>query len=105
MANHTVNRTIIITSAVVAAEPILGASSASWANDQAINAIRFWGSDTTAKFELVYASDTGKSFFISTPVNVNGVGGSETLHFTAPQYASELRVKTLVAGTAWIYLA
>ena len=105
MANHIVNRTVIITSAVTATEPILGVGSASWANDQAINSMRFWGADTTSKFELVYASDTSKSFWLSTPVSQSISPDSEQLHFSYPQYVSELRVKTLVAGTAWIYLA
>lgn len=104
MANQAINRTIIITSAVTAAEPILGAGSASWANDQVVSAVRFWGADTTSKFELVYASNTGASFFLSTPGN-NLTGGSELLHFSSPQYVSELRVKTLTAGTAWLYFA
>ena len=105
MANHINNRTIIITSSVVASQPILGAGSSSWANDQAINAIRFYGIDTTAKFELVYASNTAQSFFISTPVDNNLVGAAELLNFSTPQLVSELRVKTLTAGTAWIYLS
>lgn len=105
MANRIENRTYIIDSETTAALPILGAGVTSWANDQFINSVRFWGTDTTAKFELVYASNTTDSFWLSTPVTQNISAEAEQLHFSNPQMVSELRVKTLVAGTAWIYLA
>lgn len=104
MANKLVGRTYIINSAMNADVPILGPGTASWLDDAMINAIHFWGSDTTAKLELVYASNTADSFCILAVQNNAISGGTETLHFSSPQQTQELRIKTLTAGTAWIYL-
>lgn len=85
--------------------PLLGAGVASWLDDSRVNAVHFWGSGTNSIVEFVYASNTADTFCILTP-NVNATaGGTATLKFSEPQNVSEIRVRTLTAGTAWIYLA
>lgn len=105
MANRLVNNVYILDSLNGAGQALLGVNSASWHDDAYVNAVVFWGSGTTSCLELVYATDTTNSACVLC-VTVNSVAGSTvSTQFSEPQRFAELRLKTLTAGTAWIYFS
>lgn len=105
MANRLVNNVYILDSLTTAAIPLLGPGSASWLDDAYVNSIVLWGAGTTSALELVYASNTANSACVLSVNSPNGLGGTVSTNFSQPQRFSELRLKTLTVGTAWIYLS
>ena len=100
MANRIVGNIYIIDSQTGAASS-LQPGSASWLDNKLVTAFAFLSADTTATFELVFASQTdATAVFLSNQSNIRNTTWSS---FGDACYFRELRCKTLTAGTGYIY--
>lgn len=102
MANRIVGNVYIIDSSTGAGNPlIMGGNSGAWLDNILVSAFAFWGTDTTAAIELVFANDTASTAFRSghgyANANLNWSSFGEAVYF------KELRCKTLTNGTGFIY--
>ena len=105
MANRIVGNVYIIDSQMGAATDLQGVNTASWQQHQMyIASVALWCANTTAEIELIYKADT-----TSTAIRL-GAGNSPTptagglveIYLGGVNF-EELRVKTLTAGTGFIY--
>lgn len=103
MANRIVGSVIIVDSAMGNLE-ILGSTNYETYH---VNAIKFVATDTTGVLILTGLNTSDQVY--RDAFSVQGVGtGLETplwSNFSKPQLFHALKVPTLTAGTAWIYLA
>lgn len=102
MANRIVGNVYIIDSASTSAAPLQ--SGIAWPNHMKLDAVSFWTTSTAGICEFVYASNTNDTAFVLSPnvTSISVAGAMAHLHFGGV-YFSELRVRTLTAGTAWLY--
>lgn len=100
MANRIVGNIYIIDSQTGAANS-LQPNSASWLDNHLVSGFALWGADTTAAIELVFATQTDACAWKAnyTQLGQNPVQSNlgEAVYFR------ELRCKTLVSGTGFIY--
>lgn len=102
MANRIVGNVYIIDSQSGALAPLK--SGDAWpAADAYIHTVAFWSADTTGLFELVYAADSNNTAFLLA--NPNHFDATVDIHLGVPVRFSELRAKTVTAGTGFIYFA
>jgi hypothetical protein len=68
-----------------------------------INAISLWSTGTNGKLELICDNDTTNT--VVSIINNKHVPNTITKTFDEPLELDAIGVKSLSAGTAWIYLA
>lgn len=93
MANRIRGRVYIIDSATINLDYI----------PMQITGIGFYGVDTTARLNLVLASDTRDSIVAFAPDVLGGNPWSKFYPMGGWMVSDTLRVLTLIAGTGWIY--
>lgn len=107
MANRIVGNVIIIDSAMGNNFILTSANQAIQISNIHANAVMFWSSDTTGR--LIISSADTTNHLVSLGWLVSGTGGglapsNQSTQFGQKQTVSDLKVPTLTAGTAWIYL-
>ena len=107
MANRLVDNFIIVDSAMGNLNAV-GGTSASITTFY-VNAFAFLAGGTNGAC-IISGADTTDHIFRATYVNSEtgstiSVAGLQTLNFSVPQKFGDLKVPTLTAGTAWIFLA
>lgn len=100
MANRIVGNVYIIDSSLGIGNPLI-INTGSWLDNHLVSAFGFWGNDTTAQIELVFASATDTTAFRSGHSNTNA--NMNWSSFGDSVYFKELRCKTLTNGTGFIY--
>lgn len=107
MANRIRGRVYIIDSQTGVTDS-LQPGSPSWLDDACISNVVLWSADTTGEVEFVYASDSQSTAIrlVCGATALPVAGGITDIHFAGDGVQfSELRCKTLTAGTAWIYFS
>ncbi len=104
MANRIVGNVLIVDSAMGNASILTGVNQLIFYR---ANAVAFWSSDTTGRL-IISAADTS-NHIVSLGWTVNGAGtgfspSTQSTQFGQHQTLDSLKVPTLTAGTAWIYL-
>lgn len=97
MANRISGKTYIVDSSGI---------NLSWPNDHStmrVHTITFWSTNTTGVLELSYVANTADIAVKMT--NPNHFAATVDMHFGEPHDFDRLRVQTLTAGTAWLYLS
>ena len=83
---------------------IIDASSANvafpWLANSYVEGIAFWGADTTSVVQFTFANTSNVWLRLDNP---NQFEATQYVHFGGVRI-DELKVPTLTAGTAWIYL-
>lgn len=107
MANRIVGNTVIVDSAMGNALILTSANTPVHVSKLWVNAIAFWSSDTTGLMQISETDTTG--IICKLGWMVSGTGGglsqaTQTTSFGNSQRFEGLKIPTLTAGTAWIYL-
>ena len=95
MSNRIVGNVIIVDSAM-GNSPLLGPGS-SLPNNLWVNAVKISLTDTSNTLAITGANTTDVVVFLDK--------NDSLIHFSASQSFGVIKVPTLTAGTAWIYLA
>ena len=107
MANRLVDNFIIVDSSM-GNLPIVGGTSANITSFH-VNAFAFLAANTTGVCIISGITTTDHVFRAGYVSNETGstavVQALQTLTFSVPQRFNDLKVPTLTAGTAWVYLA
>lgn len=102
MANRLVGNIYIIDSATTAANDLQPVANPSWPREARIHTVLFTGT-SGADFEMVFKSNTTNTAFrLSISEDQTA---TKDIHFGQPHNFDELRVKTLVNGTGFLYFA
>ena len=101
MANRIVGNVYTLDSSTGITNKLVIGTSSSWMSNTFVSAFCFVAADTTSEIELVFASATDTTAYIEK-------GIEHTKHilwssFGQPVPFTELRLKTLTAGTGMIY--
>ena len=98
MANRLVSNVIIVDSAA-GNTPIVSSisNSAGQMTKFHVNAVMFFGNDTTGRLQMTSADTT------NVIIQLGGIFASST-QFGQQQQLEDLKVPTLTNGTAWVYL-
>lgn len=100
MANRIVGNVLIIDSANGNNPVIFTPGTSNQINKYKLGTVMFWSSDTTGNIQFSLADTSNQIMRLSNPVNgPNTVGG--VLNGVTLQ---DLKVVSLTAGTAWVYL-
>lgn len=103
--NRLVGNVIIIDSAMGNALILTSANQAMQLTNFHANAVMFWSSDTTGRMIISSADTTNHLVSLGW---VNGGAGfspaTQSTQFGQKQTIADLKIPTLTAGTAWIYL-
>ena len=102
MANRLYNNIYIIDSASTAANNLQEVGTASWPREAWIDTVAFW-STSGGDFEMVFRDDTTNTAFRISNGDDRSV--TNTIQFGKPIPFRELRVKTLVNGTGFLYFS
>lgn len=107
MANRVAGNTIIVDSAMGNAFILTSANMPVHIAKMKVNSIAFWSSDTTGRC-IVTELDT-TNCIVSFGWMANGAGAgfnsaTQSTSFGDYQPFENLKIPTLTAGTAWIYL-
>ena len=107
MANRIVGDVLIVDSAMGNALILASANQPVHYTYYHANAVMFWSADTTGRL-IISAADT-TNHLVSMGWTANGTGGgfapsNQSTQFGQKQKLDDLKVPTLTAGTAWIYL-
>lgn len=94
MANRIVGNVYIIDSAN-------GNTAIPWLDGTKIATITFWSSDSTGKLQITGASTADVLFQVTNPVNVPNTVGA---YLGGNYFKDVVKILTLTAGTAWVYL-
>ena len=105
MANQLVGNVYIVDSQMGVGIPLLGTGSISWPQQAKIANVSFWTSGTDGKFDLVFDANTTTTVFSFGGTSVPApVGGETESIYVGGINFDELQVRTLTAGTGFIYL-
>ncbi len=103
--NRIAGNVIIVDSAMGNAFILNSANMSNQIQKLKVNSIAFWSSDTTGRLQM---SEADTSNIVVSMGWVNGgsgfQGATQTTSFGNSQPFENLKVPTLTAGTAWIYL-
>lgn len=107
MANRIAGSVVIVDSAMGNALILNSANSPMQILKMKVNSIAFWSSDTTGRCIITEIDTT--NCIASFSWFANGTGGgiqaaTQTTSFGNSQPFENLKIPTLTAGTAWIYL-
>lgn len=108
MANRVIGNVIIIDSAMGNAFVLNSANMPVHITKFHVNSIAFWSSDTTGRLVLSEIDTTNHLVSMGWTGNGTSIGFNGATQFTSfgdNQMFENLKVPTLTAGTAWIYLA
>ncbi len=103
MANRIVGSVLIIDSAMGNALILTSANSPMQYTFFHTNSVAFWSSDTTGRLIITGAS-TADHLVSMGWVGGNGGAATQSTEFGQKQVLTDLKVPTLTAGTAWLYL-
>ena len=105
MANRMIGNIYIIDSLMGAGVDIQGANTASWLQHQMkVKAFALWCANTTAEIEFVYKADTtATAARLGAGTSPTPIAGGLAHLYVGGVNFEELRVKTLTAGTGFIY--
>lgn len=105
MANRISGSVIIVDSGMGNALILTSANMPVHISKLKVNSIAFWSADTTGRLQISEADTTN---IVVSMGWVNGgsgfQGATQTTSFGNSQPFESLKVPTLTAGTAWIYL-
>lgn len=107
MANRLVGSVYIVDSQTGAAASFQPGSASWQQHSMKVQSVALWCADTTSTFELVWAADTASVAVRLAPQTapVPSAGSLVNIEFPNGINFDELRCKTLVAGTGFIYFA
>ncbi len=108
--NRQVGNVIIIDSAMGNAFILTSANQAMQLTNYHANAVVFWSADTTSRL-IISGADTTNHLVSFSWLSMGSVGASfitipatQSTQFGQKQTVADLKIPTLTAGTAWIYL-
>lgn len=107
MANRIAGSVVIVDSAMGNAFILTSANMPVQITKMKVNSISFWSSDTTGAMQVSESNTTNVICQFTWIVNGAGTGfqaATQSTSFGNAQPFEGLKIPTLTAGTAWIYL-